>query len=162
MSHRRLFALAACLALPLASRAQSLTNVSVSASMRFPMFATTTPVLETIRFDAATAETVHDGWSDAVNTTLLTSSANVAHVVTIVAISGCGEGDDSDANPATVQWSSDDGDNWHDLAFEPAPIGPRETPGDHAAERAVRYRRRVTAGASGCTMQAAFTALPAQ
>jgi hypothetical protein len=147
------------LATPLAGGAQSLTTVSVSASMRFPAFATTTPVLEKIVFPRADRP-ARGGWSYATNATRVNSDANVPHVVTIVAVSGCGGGEDTEELPS-VQWSSDGGHVWHELAYEPAPVGPRESAGRHVAPYQVRYRRRAAAGEGACTMRVAFTALPA-
>jgi hypothetical protein len=146
---------------PAPPAAASAADVSVVRThVRWGIFATTEPVIASIRFPASSSS---DGWTAAAAPATISSEADLSHVITIAQITPCVAralpSDDSAAR-TLVQWSSDDGANWQNLTNVPVVATPVEQSGSHPGALTLRYRARTTS--DSCSMSVVYTAIPAR
>jgi hypothetical protein len=132
----------------------------VRTHVRWGLFATTEPVIASVRFPAASGT---NGWTEADAPSSVSSEGDLSHAITIAEITPCVAkalpSDDSAAR-TLVQWTSDDGANWNDLTNVPTVASPVEQPGNHPAALTLRYRARTAA--DSCSMRVVYTAIPAR
>ncbi len=132
----------------------------VRTHVRWGLFATTEPVIATLRFSprAGAGE-----WMEADGPALVSSEADLSHVITIAEVTPCvahSSTADDGAVRAAVQWTSDEGRHWNDLTNAPLVASPVEQAGLHSRVLSLRYRAHASADA--CTMRVGYTALPAR
>lgn len=132
----------------------------VRTHVRWGIFATTEPVIASVRFPAASGT---NGWTEADAPPPISSEGDLSYVITIAEITPCVArtlpSDDSAAR-TQVQWSSDGGAKWQDLTNVPEVASPVEKAGSHPGALALRYRARTAA--DSCAMRVVYTAIPAR
>ena len=145
---------------PAATNASASDGLVVRTHVRWGLFATTEPVIASVRFRAASGT---KGWSESDAPSTVASEGNLSHAITIAEITPCVArtlpSDDS-AGRTLVQWSNDDGASWNNLTSEPTVASPVEQPGNHPAALILRYRARTAA--DSCAMRVVYTAIPAR
>ncbi len=161
------YAVAALAALAVISTAEpASTNASASdgpivrTHVRWGLFATTEPVIASVRFPAAAGT---NGWTEADAPVSISSEGDLSHAITIAEITPCvakALPSDDSASRTLVQWSKDDGANWNDLTNVPVVASPVEQSGTHPAALTLRYRARTAA--DSCAMRVVYTAIPAR
>ena len=161
------YTVAAIAALAVLSSAESsATNASASdgpvvrTHVRWGLFATTEPVIANVRFPAASGS---DGWTEADAPSIISSEADLSHVITIAEITPCvarAVPSDDSASRTLVQWTSNSGANWQNLTNVPAIASPVERAGNHPSALTLRYRARTAA--DSCAMRVVYTAIPAR
>jgi hypothetical protein len=132
----------------------------VRTHVRWGLFATTEPVIANVRFPAASGSA---GWTEADAPSIISSEADLSHVITIAEITPCvarAVPSDDSASRTLVQWTSDAGANWQNLTNVPAVASPVERAGNHPSALTLRYRARTAA--DSCAMRVVFTAIPAR
>ena len=132
----------------------------VRAHIRWGIFATTVPVIASLRFPAASGTA---GWTEADAPAIVSSEGDLSHVITIAEITPCvarATPADDNAAPTLVQWSADGGATWEDLTNVPVAASPVEKPGTHTRALALRFRARTAA--DSCAMRVVYTAIPAR
>jgi hypothetical protein len=161
------YAVAAIAALAVISTAEPATSTAstadgpvVRAHVRWGLFATTEPVITSLRFPAASGT---NGWTEADAPAVISSEGDLSHVITIAEITPCVArtlpSDDSAAR-TLVQWSNDGGANWQNLTNVPEVASPIEQAGAHPGALTLRYRARTAA--DSCAMRVVYTAIPAR
>lgn len=132
----------------------------VRTHARWGIFATTEPVITSLRFPAASGT---DGWTEADAPAPISSEGDLSYVITVAEITPCVArtlpSDDSAAR-TLVQWSNDGGANWQNLTDAPEAASPIETAGSHPGALTLRYRARTAA--DSCAMRVVYTAIPAR
>lgn len=132
----------------------------VRAHVRWGIFATTEPVIASIRFPASSGT---DGWTEADAPATISSEGDLSHVITIAEITPCVAralpSDDSAAR-TLVQWSNDGGVNWRNLTNVPVVATRVEQAGSHPGALTLRYRARTAT--DSCAMSVVYTAIPAR
>ena len=132
----------------------------VRTHVRWALFATTEPVIASLRFPASSGT---DGWTEADAPANVSSEADLTHVITIAEITPCvarALPSDDNASRTLVQWSNDGGANWQNLTNVPVVASPVEQPGSHPGVLHLRYRARTAA--DSCAMRVVYTAIPAR
>lgn len=145
---------------PSATNASASDGPVVRTHVRWGLFATTEPVIASVRFPAAAGR---DGWTEADAPSTISSEADLSHVITIAEITPCvarSVPSDDNASRTLVQWTNDGGANWQNLTSAPAIASPIERAGNHPSALTIRYRARTAA--DSCTMHVVFTAIPAR
>ena len=145
---------------PASSNAGADERPVVRTHVRWGLFATTEPVITSLRFPAASGT---KGWTEADAPALLSSEGDLSYVITVAEITPCVArtlpSDDS-AGRTLVQWSNDGGANWQNLTDAPEVASPVESAGSHPTALTLRYRARTAA--DGCAMRVVYTAIPAR
>ena len=145
---------------PASSNAGADERPVVRTHVRWGLFATTEPVITSLRFPAASGT---NGWTEADAPALLSSEGDLSYVITVAEITPCVArtlpSDDS-AGRTLVQWSNDGGANWQNLTDAPEVASPVESAGSHPTALTLRYRARTAA--DGCAMRVVYTAIPAR
>lgn len=132
----------------------------VRSHIRWGLFATTEPVIASVRFPAGSAS---ERWTEADAPSTISSEADLSHVITIAEITPCvarATASDDSASRTLVQWTNDGGAEWNDLTTVPTAASPVEQPGNHPAALTVRFRARTAA--DSCAMRVVYTAIPAR
>ncbi len=132
----------------------------VRTHVRWALFATTEPVIASIRFPSSSGT---DGWTEADAPASVSSEGDLSHVITIAEITPClarALPSDDNAARTLVQWSNDDGARWQNLTNVPVVASPVEQPGAHPGALRLRYRARTAA--DSCAMRVVYTAIPAR
>jgi hypothetical protein len=132
----------------------------VRTHVRWGIFATTEPVIASVRFPAASGT---NGWTEADAPARISSEGDLSYVITVAEIMPCVArtlpSDDSAAR-TLVQWSNDGGANWQNLTSAPEVASPVETAGSRPTALTLRYRARTAA--DSCAMRVVYTAIPAR
>jgi hypothetical protein len=161
------YAVAAIAALAVISSAQPAPSATSAADgpvvrthVRWGIFATTEPVIASLRFPASSGT---EGWTEADAPASVSSEGDLSHVITIAEITPCvarALPSDDNAARTLVQWSNDDGANWQNLTNVPVVATAVEQPGTHPGALTLRYRARTAA--DSCAMRVVYTAIPAR
>jgi hypothetical protein len=145
---------------PASSTAGSDATPVVRTHVRWGIFATTEPVIASLRFPAASGA---NGWTEADAPARISSEGDLSYVITVAEITPCVArtlpSDDSAAR-TLVQWSNDGGANWQNLTDAPEAASAIETAGSHPGALTLRYRARTAA--DSCAMRVVYTAIPAR
>jgi hypothetical protein len=132
----------------------------VRTHVRWGLFATTEPVITSLRFPASSGT---DGWTEADAPAIISSEGDLSHVITIAEITPCvarALASDDSPGRTLVQWSNDGGASWQNLTNVPVVATPVEQPGTHPGALSLRYRARTAA--ESCAMRVVYTAIPAR
>jgi hypothetical protein len=132
----------------------------VRTHVRWGLFATTEPVISSLRFPAASGA---NGWTEADAPAHVSSEGDLSYVITIGELTPCvarALSPDDSAGRTQVQWSNDGGANWNELTNIPETASPVEKAGAHPGALTLRYRAHAVA--SGCAMRVVYTAIPAR
>jgi hypothetical protein len=132
----------------------------VRTHARWGLFATTEPVITSLRFPASSGT---DGWTQADAPAIISSEGDLSHVITIAEITPCvarALASDDSPGRTLVQWSNDGGASWQNLTNVPVVATPVEQPGTHPGALSLRYRARTAA--ESCAMRVVYTAIPAR
>jgi hypothetical protein len=145
---------------PASSNAGTDDTPVVRTHVRWGIFATTEPVISSLRFPAASGA---NGWTEADAPAQVSSEGDLSYVITVAEITPCVArtlpSDDS-AGRTLVQWSNDGGANWQNLTSVPEVASPVEHAGAHRGALTLHYRARTAA--DGCAMRVVYTAIPAR
>jgi hypothetical protein len=145
---------------PAPSTAGATVEPVVRTHVRWGIFATTEPVIASVRFPSASGT---NGWTEADAPAPISSEGDLSYVITIAEITPCVArtlpSDDS-AGRTLVQWSNDGGANWQNLTNVPEVASPVESAGSHPRALTLRFRARTAA--DSCAMRVVFTAIPAR
>ncbi|HEY2896029.1 MAG TPA: hypothetical protein VGJ12_02745 [Gemmatimonadaceae bacterium] len=132
----------------------------VRTHVRWGIFATTEPVIASLRFPAASGT---NGWTEADAPARVSSEGDLSYVITVAEITPCVArtlASDDSAGRTLVQWSNDAGANWQNLSTVPEVASPVEQAGAHPGALTLRYRARTAA--DSCAMRVVYTAIPAR
>jgi hypothetical protein len=145
---------------PASSSAGADDSPVVRTHVRWGIFATTEPVIASLRFPATSGS---NGWTEADGPARVSSEGDLSYVITVAEITPCVArtlpSDDSTSR-TLVQWSNDGGANWQNLTSVPEVASPVEQAGSHPGALILRYRARTAA--DSCAMRVVYTAVPAR
>jgi hypothetical protein len=145
---------------PASSSAGADDSPVVRTHVRWGIFATTEPVIASLRFPATSGS---NGWTEADGPARVSSEGDLSYVITVAEITPCVArtlpSDDSTSR-TLVQWSNDGGANWQNLTSVPEVASPVEQAGSHPGALILRYRARTAA--DSCAMHVVYTAVPAR
>jgi hypothetical protein len=145
---------------PASSSASVDEGAVVRTHVKWGLFATTEPVIATLRFPASPSTSE---WTEADAPVPISSEGDLSYVITIGELTPCvarALSPDDSAGRTQVQWSNDGGANWNELTNIPETASPVEKAGAHPGALTLRYRAHAVA--SGCAMRVVYTAIPAR
>jgi hypothetical protein len=145
---------------PAPSTAGATVEPVVRTHVRWGIFATTEPVIASVRFPSASGTS---GWTEADAPAPISSEGDLSYVITIAEITPCVArtlSSDDNAGRTLVQWSNDGGANWQNLTNVPEVASQVEKAGSHPGALTLRYRARTAA--DSCAMRVVYTAIPAR